>query len=466
MPDILLQRRADFQELRKRHPIFEYKGFEIQQSQESLSVVYDFRIVPDIRFTPRVTITQKAHALTEAQLHNLVFHLGMIESISYWKSTCSPQYLVSAGALSDEQVRWWTQLVRLGLGEFFYRNDLLEEMRGEDLITMSSLGTAFPRVSEYEVDSDMILVGGGKDSALLLALFDKYKNELQRPITPFMLNPIPAAKQCTALCSFAARAVFATRNIDPTLLSLNKRGYLNGHTPFSAYLAFLSTLVASVNKAQYVFVANEASANQANADNQGLAINHQYSKSYDFEASFRSYASHYLGAQTQYVSALRPVQDLQIAKLFSAYPHYHPVFRSCNVGQKENRWCGSCSKCAFVYLTLSPFLTKEQLFMLFGADLGSEEKIQQHIEELCGLGDLKPFECVGTFEESKAAVFLLAKKRGADTPVWLKKILLKLTERIPDPEELLTQQLSHWNSQNFVPAHIQKILRTEISIHG
>ena len=40
----------------------------------------------------------------------------------------------------------------------------------------------------------------------------------------------------------------------------------------------------------------------------------------------------------------------------------HKIFKSCNVGSKSIpwNWCCDCPKCLFVYIILSPFLTKEE----------------------------------------------------------------------------------------------------------
>ena len=58
-------------------------------------------------------------------LKNAVFHLGLIESFSYWKATASPVIEVLAGeSHATDQIRWWEDLLINGMGEFFYRNDI------------------------------------------------------------------------------------------------------------------------------------------------------------------------------------------------------------------------------------------------------------------------------------------------------------------------------------------------------
>ena len=88
------------------------------------------------------------------------------------------------------------------------------------------------------------------------------------------------------------KIVYVKRTIDKNLIELNKQGYLNGHTPFSSMLAFLSYLVAYLTGKKYIALSNESSANESNVE--GEKINHQYSKSFEFEQDFRNYADKYL----------------------------------------------------------------------------------------------------------------------------------------------------------------------------
>ena len=103
---------------------------------------------------------------------------------------------------------------------------------------------------------------------------------------------------------------------------------------------------------------------------------------------------------------LRPLNELQIAMLFSKYEKYHKIFRSCNVGSKVIpwEWCGACPKCLFVYIILSPFLYKEKLVQIFNKDLFENKDLLKTFIELCGYGKTKPFECVGTYEEVNYAI--------------------------------------------------------------
>ncbi|TSC87414.1 MAG: putative UDP-N-acetylmuramoylalanine--D-glutamate ligase [Microgenomates group bacterium Gr01-1014_7] len=377
----------NFQSLRKKHKQFIYEGFEINEENGDLKISFNFTITPDVKFKPEIIFP---NINWEDKLNNLVFNLGMIEMLSYWKATCSPEIIIKAGSLNEEQINWWKDLIIKGLGEFFYNNKI--DFTIPDLVNITSEGEMYKKNTGKLKNRNLVLIGGGKDSAVTL---ERLKG------IPLMLNPTNAAKK------IAKDGIIIKRKIDPKLLELNAKGYLNGHTPFSAYLAFLSTLSAHLYGYQNVVVSNEASSNEGNVFYHGQIINHQYSKSKEFEQKFREYSKKYLSADTNYYSYLRKFSELEIARQFASMEQYHKVFRSCNRGSKLGGiWCGECSKCLFSYLILYPFLGKK-LIRIFGKDLLNDETLSPIMEELLQFpGKFKPFECVGTKEEVEYAMLL------------------------------------------------------------
>ncbi|GAI57675.1 unnamed protein product, partial [marine sediment metagenome] len=85
--------------------------------------------------------------------------------------------------------------------------------------------------------------------------------------------------------------------------------------------------------------------------------------------------------------------------------------------------CGNCPKCLFIYVALYPFLEKKQLLKIFGKDLFENKKLLGTMKALIGEGKFKPFECVGTYKESRTAFNLSLKKakRIEKIPYLLKK---------------------------------------------
>src|SRR5204863_3654535 len=139
------------------------------------------------------------------------------------------------------------------------------------------------------------------------------------------------------------------------LLDLNARGFLNGHTPFSAYLGFLGAVSLLLYGYTDVIVSNERSSDEGNVLYRGKDINHQYSKSFRFERMFDEYLQKYLITNGRYFSFVRPLYELQIGKLFADFPEFFDLFKSCNRNRSDS-WCGQCAKCLSVFLTLYPFV--------------------------------------------------------------------------------------------------------------
>lgn len=401
-------------QLRNKHSGFVYDSFRVRSQNKKLNIRYVFTLSPNISFSPEITIPIDK-TTDEKNVYNFAFQLGMVEAISYWKAACPPEFVVKAGLLNSEQIAWWKDSFRHGLGEFFYKNNI--DFTRKDFLRISCLSSLNSKLSSLSSSPrDLVLVGGGKDSAVTLELLKKSG----RPTRAFVLNPTRAALDNIKIAGLRD-PIIVKRTIDPKLLELNKLGYLNGHTPFNAYLAFLGLFVAVLYGYENVIVGNEASANEGNAMFHGVEVNHQYSKSYAFEKTFREYAAKCLTKKHQYFSLLRPLNELQIAKIFSTFLQYFPSFRSCNIGSKTDSWCGRCAKCAFVYLTLTPFLSADRLLAIFG----TKPETRKFIQEM--RAGRKPFECVGTREEVEQA---LSKK--------------------PD--------LSFWNPQHFVPEKYLRLL--------
>ena len=88
------------------------------------------------------------------------------------------------------------------------------------------------------------------------------------------------------------------RILDRKIVELNQEGYLNGHTPFSSIVAFITYLVAYLNGKKNIILSNEASANQPTVI--GTKINHQYSKTYEFESDFMNYMNEFISLDIKY----------------------------------------------------------------------------------------------------------------------------------------------------------------------
>lgn len=391
----------DFNKLRQKHQQLVYEGFKIEQENYNLKITFDFLLTPDIRFNPQVILPKTSKT---KGIDNLVFNLGMVELLSYWKAACPKEIIIKAGYLNEEQIKFWKKLLIKGLGEFFYTKQI--DFTQPDLVKFKVENKQeFEELKDDLKDRDLVLVGGGKDSAVTLESI----NQTGKELNCLVLNPTEAAIKMAEVGG-CKNPIIVKRTIDPKLLKLNSQGYLNGHTPFSAYLAFLSVFTGVLYDYKNLVVSNEASSNEGNVTWMGQEINHQYSKTSEFEKDFRDYSAKYLSSSANYYSFLRPFGELKISEMFSKMKKYHKIFRSCNKGSKQGIWCGKCPKCVSTYILLYPFLGKKT-DEIFGKNLLADKSLESIIKGLLRENDVvKPFECVATVAEIKIALALIKER--------------------------------------------------------
>jgi hypothetical protein len=471
--------------LRERHPSFRYESYRITPTNNGIELKYHFLISPQISFRPtlRLPLADPASGeriAADPLVNRLAFLIGMVELLSYWKTCCSPIIEVAAGPLNQNEMVFWERLIRSGLGEFFYTNQIPPSIDFMILASPDRQLACYSGDSSHATDPDsfMVLVGGGKDSTLTLELLRKGAHCQKLKLAAFVLNPISASLESIQVAGYST-CLIATRQIDPQLRDLNSRGYLNGHTPFSALLAFVSSLVAYINGYRHVLASNEASASEGNIEFHGMDINHQYSKSFEFESLFKEYAKN-LQIPVEYLSFLRPINELQICALFSAISSQLQVFRSCNreqtlaarsrekeggaagPGPKRSGWCANCPKCVFTYLCLSCFLPQDKLVEIFGVNPSAQPNFLNLVAELSGLTEHKPFECVGTYEEVRACLKHLSDNSllQAETTLALKTLL---SSHCIKDGQTISRLLSAWNNQHFLSSSLETIIKEALS---
>lgn len=439
-----------FEDLRKQYNEFIYEKYEIIEKEDAYEITFFFNIPNLTTFEPKLILdkTNLINNNIDKDFFNyLVFNIGLVELISYVKCTCSPNIIIKCGYLDEEQISWFKKLYYNGLGEFLYRNNITIEEN--DLFNITALGVKQNFDISYNGQGNLIPVGGGKDSNVTLELL---KNEAN---TCFIINPKGANIECANISGF--NTITIKRIIDKKIIELNNIGFLNGHTPFSAIVAFTSYLCAYLSNKKFIVLSNEDSANQSTV--LGTNVNHQYSKTFEFENDFNNYTKKYFNINIKYFSLLRPLTEFQIGMLFSKMTKFHDSFKSCNIGSKGDtwKWCCNCAKCLFVYTILSPFLYKEKLINIFGKDLYEDETLLETFKELLGYKETKPWECVGTYEEVRYAVSLLIKKLGNQK-------LPYLLQYYKDnyPLYLEEQYQTKYNLQNNLDEHFEKIIKDAI----
>lgn len=441
-------RRESYNKFRKEYPVLSYKSFNYSILGNKLSFGFEFRLTDEIIFRPSAAVNfpeiPQNREFILPVIENIIFHIGMIELVSYWKATCSPTIVVEAGALTKEQAGFWKDLYFNGLGEFFYLNSI--DADKEDFVEITSEGKSFAPFSDLSLTEEYIVpIGGGKDSAVTLELLMQSGERIH----PLIINPRGATIDTVIVAGLSMENVIViSRIIDPLLLELNDKGYLNGHTPFSAMLAFYTLLASAVTGYRHIALSNESSANEATIP--GTAINHQYSKSLDFEGKFRDYYSKWISPELNYFSFLRPLSELDIVSIFSKLEKYHGVFKSCNSGSKSNSWCGECPKCLFTHIMLSAFRGVHYTDRIIDAEMLNDAANIQIFDELAGFSAIKPFECVGTLHDVQTAMKMVIKNSNSDNlPLLAKRFLEFENGIIENPPQSIEHQRHFLDDHQF-----------------
>lgn len=399
---------------------FVFKNFSFLSSTGVLSLEYE--VDGSYNFKEEIVFPNAPFFIDqerECALNNVFRLLHIAAGISYYKAFLPKNIKIEKGSLTKNEAEFFNQFYINGLGEFAVRNNVYPF----DNIKFPYKNNLKRDVCNFDFgEGAFVPVGGGKDSCLTLELVDKLGIDVEiiacgcpKPIA----NVIKKSKKTSCVI---------TRKIDPFLMELNKQGKVyNGHVPITGILAFVLWAAAILNNKKYVVMSCERSASSGNMKLNNIKINHQYSKSFDFEYNFRKITKT-ITPKFAYFSLLRPISEIHIAKLFTQKcQKYFDVFTSCNKAfrldenTRLNHWCGNCDKCRFVFLALAPFMNKEKLVEIVGNNPLDDMSQLQDYQKLLGQLDYKPFECVGEFVESNWALTQLQKM-----PEWQDDCLVKL----------------------------------------
>lgn len=391
---------------------FQFKEYAYQTDTGILSLTYAYRDGPEltetIHFPDGRRTLNDCERLALDKAFRLVF---LLAGVSYYKAYIPSKLVCSAFPLDPATASFCERVYRAGLGEFAFRNKVTLNFAFE--ADPAAKATPVPLALPHRL---LVPVGGGKDSIVTMETLRKagFDQTLIACGGINLATPIAETMRVSGLPSLHVR-----RTLSPVLKQLNAEGALNGHVPITAILSSIVAACAILYGYDTVVLSNENSANEPNVVQGGVEVNHQYSKSLAFEKDFDSILHQTVSPDLSYFSLLRPLSETAIAARFAKLTAYHHVFRSCNTAFRQDealrgkKWCCACPKCRFVFLALAPFLEKEVLTRIFGANLLNEEGQLEGYRELCGLGEHKPFECVGEIQESALLLLHLA-----DQLVW------------------------------------------------
>ena len=409
--------------------------------------------------------------------------LHLIAGVSYYKAGVPARIVVEDPVLDADTAEFLGQVYVHGLAEFAYQNKLDLRTR----VNFTALGghhgenrdpVPFGKNDESkELDSgvrrndeqrhlaaslglqrrSLVPIGGGKDSLVSVEML----KSVREPMTAVWVGDsalIAACAERTGLPTLNIR-----RQLAPELFGYNRLGAWNGHIPVTAINSAILVCAAILYDFDAIVFSNERSASAATLEYDGQPVNHQWSKSFDFERLLRAHLQSHIATDLDYFSLLRPWSELAVTREFARNASYDDVFSSCNRNfrirgeRPADRWCGQCPKCHFVFLALAPFVAKPRLLKIFGRNLLDDPALAPGFDALLEYREHKPFECVGEGRESRAAMLSLSRR-----PEWREdSIVARFAEEIApqlDRDELALDPLLQPSAAHCLPARLLSLL--------
>ncbi len=406
--------------------------------------------------------------------------LHLIAGVSYYKAGIPAEIRVEGYTLDAATAQFLDEVYLHGLAEFAYQNKL--DLRGR--IRFSSVGR-HPREGGDPVlrsDQDKALdsrlrgndepkkagplglqrrtlvpIGGGKDSLVSVEML----KSVHEPVAAVWIGDSALIAVCAQRTGLPLLNI--KRTLAPELFEYNRLGAWNGHIPVTAINSAILVCAAILYGYDAIAFSNERSASEATLEYDGQQVNHQWSKSLDFERALRGHIGSHIAADLDYFSLLRPWSELAVTRAFANHTHYDEVFSSCNRNfrirgeRPADRWCGQCPKCHFVFLALAPFVAKPRLLGIFGRNLLDDAALAPGFDALLEYRNHKPFECVGEGRESRAAMYALSQR-----PEWREDALVvRFVEEIApqiDSGDLALAQLLVPSPEHFLPLRLKGLL--------
>ncbi len=446
----------------------EFEFVSYKWNAKKRQAVFKYKIIfknnAPLEFTSTLVFPRPVKVKTDkTTLNKLLRGLHLMLGISYYKLYASKKIKLNE-PISKEQAEFFNIVYRKGLGEFFFDNNLNPKTIAKFPYEIKI--NAREKIKNVYYRNNRVLVGiaGGKDSIVA----SKLLKEQGEDITGFIVDTqggdtmqipdkiaeimgIDAIKirhildekiynlspACLPAQAGAGRSTLFPRQARDRLSKEreNMEGSFSGHVPFSAIVAFIGIFCAYLYEFSYVVAANEYSSNYGNIVYKGETINHQWSKTSEFENLFQKYVKSFITPNIIYFSPLRQFYEIRIVEMFSKYKKYFPSFTSCNENfkkisklEEENFWCGKCPKCIFIFTMLSAFLYKNEMHNIFKKNLFDDKELFPLFNDLLGFGKLKPFDCVGTFEEMRVAFYMASKKYKNSAAI--KKFMPKVKNNI------------------------------------
>ena len=461
--------------MKDQQKTFTFKRYEINLQEGYVVFYYEVSLSDEtIFFEEKLTFSSEHIILSSSDKNKItpiLESLLLIIGISYWKLYCPEIIIIESFSLNKEQADFWNTVYTNGLGEFYFKNKidfrkLVNFPYVNDLLNKSQFGQLRKDPQNFsqkfetrKASKTLLLYGGGKDSLVSAELL----KSAGKTFSIYTLNEY--SFQDKAIRILNADHIIVKRKLDSKLLDISKRkDIFEGHVPISLIYTFTAVFASVLYGYDYIVASNEESSSYGNVMYLGMEINHQWSKSLECEELVQTYIHNFIDNSITYFSLLRPLKEIKITELFSHYPQYFKLFVSCNRNftvrnsGEEFSWCGKCPKCLFVFAMMSAFIPKIELIKIFGKNLFADPSLMLIYKELLGIENIKPFECVGTPEETQVAFYLAYKRGEYKNDVIMKMFSENFSKNFNFYEPSKLEQVEDLSIARLVPLSFKSVL--------
>ena len=242
-----------------------------------------------IIFTETIILPEAIDAskISEKLLSKLLEGLHLIAGVSYYKFYCATKFNFPY-QFSKKEADFWNIIYRDGLGEFYFRNKLDPNKSPKFSYNKNKKDETFILEKNNKC---LVALSGGKDSIVAAELLKEQGIDIT---TIFTETNIDSDLVDDVAKEVGVKFLKIQRILDEQVFKTHK---YDGHIPISAIYAFLGILCGALYGFSYFVVSNEYSSNFGNIKYKGRTINHQWSKSSEFENLFSDYLNNFISSR-------------------------------------------------------------------------------------------------------------------------------------------------------------------------
>ena len=242
------------------------------------------------------------------EINQILSHLHIALWVSYYKLYPTKEIIVESSYLTENQKSFWNVFYLKWLWEFFYRNQL--DPRGLANFISKDWAPKFDNKVSLTADKSLVLFWWGKDSLVSVELlkekwedFDLFSFWKEFPLHEIAAEPTHKNR------------LIIKRSLDLSQITkLLEQWYYNWHLPITGIISFVTIMVWYLYWYKATVTSLEKSADEWNTVYCDMEINHQRSKSAEFEKLFKAYVSENISDDFSIYSFLRDWYEIKVVK--------------------------------------------------------------------------------------------------------------------------------------------------------